>query len=433
MSNLFKILSFLLISFSICLAQTKDDIAILDLEGNIPTQHLSALSSRLRSEIFLTNQFNIYEREKLYKILEEINLQLTGCTDTECAVEIGEIVGVKKVVLGRIDQINKDYYISIKLINVETSKIEKSVTIDCETCTINEIMKKTLPKVAESLSTIKQESIKSKCKGLPFLLQFGLYGHHVEKRMNKSDYSHDSGNFTDLNIISKYNLFNTFEFSANYMFEKSEGDEWLTLSGDNSARLLGKYQREFTKYSLSLDAYIFKTNNAFIAPGVSYGTEKITHISKRLAMNNIDIFELRSNYYLSSLGAKILSKYRFLKNEVYFGMVKPIKDNEFGNSITSDGKMFNTIIGIDLFKILYPTISFERKWLKVDSGDLIDQRYEFMISSNDINIINPIRINFYSSFENQLFSSSSGLDYKYNIIRVGLNIKNTYCSPVSLN
>ncbi len=62
-------------------------------------------------------------------ILEEQKLQLSGCTSTECAVEIGKILNVRFMVIGNI--VKKTYTINIRIVNVETSAI---VIADMEKC-----------------------------------------------------------------------------------------------------------------------------------------------------------------------------------------------------------------------------------------------------------------------------------------------------------
>jgi opacity protein-like surface antigen len=75
-----------------------------------------------------TNSFNVVERGKMDAILNEVGLQQTGCTSTECAVEIGKILNVQQMITGTIGKIGETYTIDVVLIEVETSQIIKSFT-----------------------------------------------------------------------------------------------------------------------------------------------------------------------------------------------------------------------------------------------------------------------------------------------------------------
>jgi hypothetical protein len=59
-------------------------------------------------------------------ILGEQGFQQTGCTTTECAVEMGRLLNVQKMISGTIGKLGKTYTIDLSLIDVQTGAIEKS-------------------------------------------------------------------------------------------------------------------------------------------------------------------------------------------------------------------------------------------------------------------------------------------------------------------
>ncbi len=110
----------------------KINIAVLSLDsrGGLSQSEIGTLTDRLRSMLVRTQAFNVVDRGRMSEILDEQGFQMTGCTSTECAVEAGKILGVEQMVSGTIGRIGKMYTIDIILIDIETSKIIKSLTRD---------------------------------------------------------------------------------------------------------------------------------------------------------------------------------------------------------------------------------------------------------------------------------------------------------------
>ncbi len=134
-------------------------VAIMELEANgiLPTE-ARALSDRLRIEIFKVGIYQVLEREKMNRILDEMQFQLSGCTSDECAVEVGRIVGVQKIIAGSISKVGEYYSVSVRLIDVETGKIEATALEDIEG-TLGVVLTKAIPSVARQISGLSREPI----------------------------------------------------------------------------------------------------------------------------------------------------------------------------------------------------------------------------------------------------------------------------------
>ena len=108
--------------FMILNAQVK--IAVIDFEGkNVAKTDASALTDRLRAELFLTGKFVILEREKMDAILKEQQFQLSGCTSDACAVEAGQLLAVEQIVAGSISKVGQTYSVTARLIGVEKGNL----------------------------------------------------------------------------------------------------------------------------------------------------------------------------------------------------------------------------------------------------------------------------------------------------------------------
>ena len=108
--------------------QKKLRIALLDFTntGGLSKQETVTLGNRLRSMLVKTNAFVVLERGQMDDILDEQGFQQTGCTTTECAVEMGRMLNVEKMVSGTIGKLGQTYTIDLSLIDVQTAQIERS-------------------------------------------------------------------------------------------------------------------------------------------------------------------------------------------------------------------------------------------------------------------------------------------------------------------
>ncbi len=103
-------------------AQT--NIAVMDFEGkNVSKADASALTDRLRAELFLTGKFVVLEREKMDAILKEQQFQLSGCTSDACAVEAGQLLAVEQIVSGSVSKVGQTFSVTARLIDVEKGNL----------------------------------------------------------------------------------------------------------------------------------------------------------------------------------------------------------------------------------------------------------------------------------------------------------------------
>lgn len=112
-------------------AQTIESLAILDFEARGVSAHeVATLSERLRSVIVKTGKITVVERGMMQTILQEQDFQLAGCTTSECAVQVGQLLGVTGMVAGSIGKVGETYSIDIRLIDVQTGKINATIIRD---------------------------------------------------------------------------------------------------------------------------------------------------------------------------------------------------------------------------------------------------------------------------------------------------------------
>lgn len=159
--SLFLALNLLLSPFTASLAvaqsQTKASVAVMDMEPKgVPENEVSALSDRLRTELFRTGTFDVMERGKMQDVLKEQGFQQSGACNTDaCAVEIGQLIGVQKIIGGSLGKVGKTYTVNLRMIDVKTGRIERSVTEDY-TGEIDKLLTSTMKTVANTLASSVQ-------------------------------------------------------------------------------------------------------------------------------------------------------------------------------------------------------------------------------------------------------------------------------------
>ena len=111
-------------------AKAKPTIAILAYETgttgdvNLGRQIADLLTVRLSVE----EAFDLVERAKLDRILEEQKLKLRGLTDHEKAVEVGKLLGARLMVMGKTFTMGKHLMFVTKVVGVETGKVKGAIT-----------------------------------------------------------------------------------------------------------------------------------------------------------------------------------------------------------------------------------------------------------------------------------------------------------------
>ena len=105
-------------------AEEKLFIAVLDLVGqNFSQQEAVVVSEQLRVELMKSGSFRIVERSQMETILKEQGFQQSGCTDDACAVEMGQMLGVKNMVVGSLGQAGSYTMLTIRMLDVATGEV----------------------------------------------------------------------------------------------------------------------------------------------------------------------------------------------------------------------------------------------------------------------------------------------------------------------
>lgn len=150
-----------LFSTALSAEQAKKNVGVLDLKGRgISEMEALTLTDKLRGELIKTGKYTVLERSQMNEVLKEQGFQQSGCTSEECVIEMGQMVGVQQMVAGSIGKVGRTYLVSLRMIDVETAKIVKSVDHQVKG-EIDDVLLTGMPSIAQKMAGIYEDSDKS--------------------------------------------------------------------------------------------------------------------------------------------------------------------------------------------------------------------------------------------------------------------------------
>lgn len=105
-------------------SQSVEPVAVLDFTARgVSENETGTLTDRLRLDLVRTGKVTVVERGQMEMILVEQNYGLAGCTSDECAVEVGQLLGVKWMIAGTIGKVGRTFSVDVRIIDVESGMI----------------------------------------------------------------------------------------------------------------------------------------------------------------------------------------------------------------------------------------------------------------------------------------------------------------------
>jgi WD40 repeat protein len=104
-----------------------------------------------------TGRWTMINRAELEKILSEQALQQQVCTDAACAVKVGKLLGVRKIVTGQVTKVTDTLWqLSASLTDVETGEIKRQEVVN-HPGDFSSLFLSGMANVAQRLSATEQE------------------------------------------------------------------------------------------------------------------------------------------------------------------------------------------------------------------------------------------------------------------------------------
>ena len=142
----------------------KDIIAVLELEHKgLTKQEAEILTDRLTTKLVSIDKYQVVERTNMDKILKEQKFQGSGCTDSECAVEIGQLLNTDFIVIGSVSKFGSTWVLDARLINIGQGNVHISAEFSAKG-EIDILLNEGMISIAEQLCGVisKEQSVSTK-------------------------------------------------------------------------------------------------------------------------------------------------------------------------------------------------------------------------------------------------------------------------------
>ncbi len=147
---------FMILLLTLCITRGFGiSIAVLDFEPRgINSDQAVIITDILRTELLKTGRITIVEREKINALLKERQLSEVGVTES---VELGKVLGVDKIIFGRIGMLGDSYVVTVRMIDVASGKVDFADQYTCQMTTdfITGVMKEIAQVVQRYLPPIE--------------------------------------------------------------------------------------------------------------------------------------------------------------------------------------------------------------------------------------------------------------------------------------
>ena len=117
-----KPLAILFLIFSLVFAQDfRQTVAVIDFDASgISQLEATSLTNRFRTAVGDVGAMRLVERGMMEEVLQEQGFQQTGCTSEECAVEVGQLLGVQNMIGGSIGRVGETFTLDVRMISVQS-------------------------------------------------------------------------------------------------------------------------------------------------------------------------------------------------------------------------------------------------------------------------------------------------------------------------
>lgn len=156
-------LTILLVAIPFAAAE-KMKIAIMDFRPrDLPRADAVRITNLIRIEMTNAGYFTVLDRSIIINVMKEQEINMTGCTDVECAARVGKLLGVRKILTGDIIRVGETVTVVCRVIDVARVNID---SIEKEQTRAKEDIFNVVGRLCDKLSLVIAGSV-LKIKGNP--------------------------------------------------------------------------------------------------------------------------------------------------------------------------------------------------------------------------------------------------------------------------
>lgn len=140
-------------------------VAVLDLQSqSLPRAEVSTISQRLRAHFVNRSGFEVVERNNLSDVVTEQSFQLSGGASIRQAVQMGQLLGAERIIVGNVERFRGLTTTTIREINVETGVVNRVAFDDCIECELQDVLQTSTERVASAFC-VENRSLSSTTYG----------------------------------------------------------------------------------------------------------------------------------------------------------------------------------------------------------------------------------------------------------------------------
>jgi TolB-like protein len=145
-------------------------IAVLEFKAEgVSKKTVRVISNMVRTDLVKMDKFIVVERTQMDAIMQEQGLQMSGCTDESCAVQVGRLVSANKILIGEVGSMGKAIVITVRIVDVEKGVSDFA---EKETAPSEYELSKAVNNLTERLSATIEEAMAVKVPGGYYLRGF---------------------------------------------------------------------------------------------------------------------------------------------------------------------------------------------------------------------------------------------------------------------
>ncbi len=127
-------------------------VAVTALQARGVAESDAAVFTETLADVLLrSGKVRVMERSQMDKILAEQGFQQAGGCDTaECAVQMGRLLGIERIVVGSVGKVGETYSISVRMVDVGTGEVVSSSRRNHRGA-IDDVLERVVPDVGREL------------------------------------------------------------------------------------------------------------------------------------------------------------------------------------------------------------------------------------------------------------------------------------------
>lgn len=127
-------------------------VAVMSLEARkVDTSDALTLRDALSNHLIATGEVRVMERAQVEAILREQGFQQSGlCDQNECAVQVGKLLGIDRIVVGSVGKIGETFTVALRMVDVTTGEVLATASRN-QRGQIDAVLTDLIPQVAAEL------------------------------------------------------------------------------------------------------------------------------------------------------------------------------------------------------------------------------------------------------------------------------------------